>query len=54
VHAAVPDGVDLLLDGAGGQTRDQVIGTVRDGGLRGSRTRPLSLTWPFTRLAHIR
>lgn len=25
-------GVDLLLDGAGGQTRDQAIGAVRDGG----------------------
>jgi NADPH:quinone reductase-like Zn-dependent oxidoreductase len=27
----VPGGVDLLLDCAGGQTRDQAIGTVRDG-----------------------
>jgi len=32
VRAAIPGGVDLLLDGAGGQTRDQAIGAVRDGG----------------------
>ncbi len=32
VRAAVPGGIDLLLDGAGGQTRDQAIGAVRDGG----------------------
>jgi NADPH:quinone reductase len=32
VRAAVPGGVDVLLDGAGGQTRDQAIGAVRDGG----------------------
>ena len=32
VRAAVPGGVDLLLDGAGGRTRDQAIGAVRDGG----------------------
>ena len=32
LRAAVPGGVDLLLDGAGGQTRDQAIGAVRDGG----------------------
>ena len=32
VRAAVPGGVDLLFDGAGGQTRDQAIGAVRDGG----------------------
>jgi len=32
VRAAVPGGVDLLLDGAGGQTRDQALGAVRDGG----------------------
>jgi NADPH:quinone reductase len=32
VRAAVPGGADLLLDGAGGQTRDQAIGAVRDGG----------------------
>jgi NADPH2:quinone reductase len=32
VRAAVPGGVDLLLDGAGGHTRDQAIGAVRDGG----------------------
>ena len=30
--AAVPGGVDLLLDGAGGQTRDHALGAVRDGG----------------------
>ena len=32
MRAAVPGGVDLLLDGAGGQTRDQALGAVRDGG----------------------
>jgi NADPH:quinone reductase len=32
VRAAVPGGVDLLLDGAGGQTRDQAVRAVRDGG----------------------
>ena len=32
VRAAVPGGVDLLLDAAGGQTRDQAISAVRDGG----------------------
>ena len=32
VRAAVPGGVDLLLDGAGDQTRDQAIGAIRDGG----------------------
>ncbi len=32
VRAAVPGGVDLLFDGAGGQTRDQAVGAVRDGG----------------------
>jgi NADPH:quinone reductase len=32
VRAAVPDGVDLLFDAAGGQTRDQALGAVRDGG----------------------
>ncbi len=32
VRAAVPGGVDLLLDGAGGQTRDRAVGAVRDGG----------------------
>jgi len=32
VRAAVPGGVDLLFDAAGGQTRDQAIGAVRDGG----------------------
>jgi NADPH:quinone reductase len=31
-RAAVPGGVDLLLDGAGGQTRDEAIHAVRDGG----------------------
>ena len=33
VRAAVPGGVDLLLDCAGGQTRDQAIGAIRDGGV---------------------
>jgi NADPH:quinone reductase-like Zn-dependent oxidoreductase len=32
VRAAVPGGVDLLFDCAGGQTRDRAIGAVRDGG----------------------
>jgi NADPH:quinone reductase len=32
VHAVVPGGVDLLFDGAGGQTRDQALDAVRDGG----------------------
>lgn len=32
VRAAVPGGVDLLLDAVGGQTRHQAIGAVRDGG----------------------
>jgi NADPH:quinone reductase len=32
VRAAVPGGVDLLFDAAGGQTRDRAIGAVRDGG----------------------
>jgi NADPH:quinone reductase-like Zn-dependent oxidoreductase len=32
VRAAVPGGVDVLFDAAGGQTRDQAVGAVRDGG----------------------
>jgi NADPH2:quinone reductase len=32
VRDAVPGGVDLLFDGAGGETRDRAIGAVRDGG----------------------
>jgi NADPH:quinone reductase len=32
VRAAVPGGVDLLFDAAGGQTRDQALGAVRDSG----------------------
>jgi NADPH:quinone reductase len=32
VGASVPGGADLLLDCSGGQTRDQAIGAVRDGG----------------------
>jgi NADPH:quinone reductase len=32
VRAAVPGGVDLLFDAAGGQTRDQALGAVRDDG----------------------
>jgi len=32
VRAVASGGVDLLFDGAGGQTRDQAIGAVRDGG----------------------
>jgi len=31
-RAAVPGGVDLLFDAAGGPTRDQALGAVRDGG----------------------
>jgi NADPH:quinone reductase len=40
VRAAVPGGVDLLLDCAGGHTRDQAIGAVRDGG------RAISIVFP--------
>jgi NADPH:quinone reductase-like Zn-dependent oxidoreductase len=32
VRSAVPGGVDLLFDAAGGQTRDQALDAVRDGG----------------------
>jgi NADPH:quinone reductase len=32
VRAAVPGGVDVLFDAAGGQTLDQALGAVRDGG----------------------
>jgi NADPH:quinone reductase len=32
VRAAVPGGVDLLFDAAGGQTRDQALGAVLDDG----------------------
>jgi NADPH:quinone reductase len=32
VRAAVPGGADLLLDAFGGQTRDQALAAVRDGG----------------------
>jgi NADPH:quinone reductase len=32
VRAVVPGGADLLFDAAGGQTRDQALGAVRDGG----------------------
>jgi NADPH:quinone reductase-like Zn-dependent oxidoreductase len=32
VLAAVPGGVDMLFDGAGGETRDRAVGAVRDGG----------------------
>jgi NADPH:quinone reductase len=32
VRAAIPGGVDLLFDAAGGQTRDQALGAVRDAG----------------------
>ena len=40
VRAAVPGGVDLLFDCAGGQTRDQAVGAVRDGG------RAISIVFP--------
>jgi NADPH:quinone reductase len=40
VRAAVPGGVDQLLDCAGGRTRDQAIGAVRDGG------RAISIVFP--------
>ena len=32
VRAVIPGGIDLLFDGAGGQTRDQALDAVRDGG----------------------
>jgi NADPH:quinone reductase len=32
VRAVVPGGVDVLFDAAGGQTRDQGVGAVREGG----------------------
>jgi NADPH:quinone reductase-like Zn-dependent oxidoreductase len=32
VLAVVPGGVDLLFDAAGGQTRDQAVGAIREGG----------------------
>lgn len=32
VRSVVPGGVDLLFDAIGGQTRDQALGAVRDGG----------------------
>ncbi len=32
VLATVPGGVDVLFDGAGGETRDQAVGVVREGG----------------------
>jgi NADPH:quinone reductase-like Zn-dependent oxidoreductase len=32
VLAVVPGGVDVLFDAAGGQTRDQAVGAVREGG----------------------
>ena len=32
VGAAAPGGVDVLFDAAGGQTRDQAVGAVREGG----------------------
>lgn len=41
VLAAVPDGVDLLFDAAGRETKDQAIGSVRDGG------RAISVIPPF-------
>ena len=40
VHAAIPGGVDLLLDCVGGHTRDQAVGAVRDGG------RAVSIVFP--------
>jgi NADPH:quinone reductase len=41
VLAVVPGGVDVLLDCAGGQTKDQAVGAVRDGG------RAISVIPPF-------
>ena len=41
VLGAVPGGVDLLFDGVGGQTKDQAVDAVRDGG------RAISLVPPF-------
>jgi len=43
VRAAVPGGVDQLLDCTGGRTRDQAIGAVRDGG------RVISIVFPGPR-----
>jgi NADPH:quinone reductase-like Zn-dependent oxidoreductase len=40
VRGAVPGGVDLLFDAAGGQTRDQALDAVRDGG------RTISIVFP--------
>jgi NADPH2:quinone reductase len=47
VLAAVPGGVDLLFDAAGGQTKDQAVAAVRDGG------RVISLIPPFGPLAQL-
>jgi NADPH:quinone reductase len=44
VRAVVPGGADLLFDGAGGQTRDQALDAVRDGG------RAFSIVLPGTAL----
>jgi NADPH:quinone reductase-like Zn-dependent oxidoreductase len=41
VLAVVPDGVDMLFDCVGGETRDQAVGAVRDGG------RVISVIPPF-------
>ena len=41
VLAVVPGGIDLLFDCAGGQTKDQAVGAVRDGG------RVISVIPPF-------
>jgi NADPH:quinone reductase-like Zn-dependent oxidoreductase len=41
VRAAVPGGVDLLFDAAGGETKDQAVTAVRDGG------RVIFITPPF-------
>jgi NADPH:quinone reductase-like Zn-dependent oxidoreductase len=44
VLAVVPGGVDLLFDAAGGQTRDQAVGAIREGG------RAISLVGPPAQL----
>ena len=43
----VPGGVDLLFDGAGGQTRDQALDAVRDGGraISPSSCKALRFSW---------
>jgi len=46
VLAVVPGGVDVLFDGAGGQTRDQAVGAVREGGRAIFLVGAPALLWP--------